>query len=464
MTKQSDGGAACVSDPGHAFETRLAAWAGGLAYEDIPAAALASAKRLLIDTLAVAWAGSAAQGVDSIVDMVAAQGGVAESRLWVSGLRVPAVSAALANGLCASALDYDSVHDVATVHPDIVLAPALLALADREACSGREFLAAYIAGSEMLVRLGMAVKRHPGWFLSSALGVFACAAAASRMLRMDAAGVHHAMGIALSRAAGSQQPLAEGSFSKRLQSAYAARDGLEAALLARCGATGPRQVFGGAAGFEHLYVELDRSQALAGLGEDYRFESLSLKKYPSCFCNHAAIVAALELFEKQGVRADAVREGTVRVTPFMARLVGGPFVPGDSPQVAAQFSIRYSVASVLLRGRFALADIAPAAVLDPRAVALAARIKVQVDTGQAGKFGPAALCVQCHDGTRHACTVDQIPGTPQQPLSDDELRDKALDCFAQGLRPMPAQQVHRLMARVQNLEKLENMQNLWNFN
>jgi 2-methylcitrate dehydratase PrpD len=464
MKVQTCDGGAGVGACAPVFEQRLADWMAGLACESLPDSAVRAARRLLLDTLAVAWAGAGAQGVRPVLDMLAAQGGAAESRLWVSGLALPAPAAALANGLCASALDFDSVHGLATVHPDIVLVPALLALAERGGCSGREFLAAYVAGSEMLVRLGMAVERHPGWFLTSALGVLACAAACARLLGLGADGIGRAMGIALSRAAGTQQPLAEGSFSKRLQSAYAARDGLEAALLAQCGADGPRHVFGGRAGFEQLYVGLDRQQALEGLGSEYRFESLTLKKYPSCFCNHAAIVAALDLVQRQGVQADAVREGVVRLSPFSARLVGGAYAPKASPQVAAQFSVRYSVASVLLRGRFALADIDPAAALDPQAVALATRIKVRVDSEQEGKFVPVSLSVLCHDGTRRECTVERIPGTPELPLSGEELREKVLDCFAHGVRPMPAAQVRQLMARMDGLEEMADLRDLWNFN
>jgi 2-methylcitrate dehydratase PrpD len=103
------------------------------------------------------------------------------------------------------------------------MVPALLALADIVPMSGRQFIAAHVAGDEMMVRLGLAAGKNPGWFLTSALGLFVSAAIGARVLGLPITQIRAAAGIALSRAAGSQQTLIEGSFSKRLQSAYARR-------------------------------------------------------------------------------------------------------------------------------------------------------------------------------------------------------------------------------------------------
>jgi 2-methylcitrate dehydratase PrpD len=437
----------------------LAQWASDLRYEILPAPVVAQAKRLLLDTLSVGWAGSSADGVAAVREVLNAQGGRAEAATWAHGDRLPATQAALVNGMMGAALDFDSVHDVATVHADVVVLPAVLALAERQKLSGREFLAAYAAGDEMLVRLGLAVTTHPGWFYTSVLGVFAAAAASARALKLDPARTQAAMGIALSRAAGTQQPLVERSLTKRMQSAFAARDGVEAALLARAGISSPAALFDGQVGFEKLYTGLDAGTALAGLGRDYLFPNLTLKKYASCFCNHAAIEAALDLVQRHGLKAGDVKEASVRVSPFMARLVGASFVPGDNPQVAAQFSVQYSVANAFLRGRFAVNDILPAAVTEPAVVALAKRVKVEIDPAQEGKFVPATVSVLTTGGKRFEATATTLPGTPQRPMSDAELREKALACFAGGVNPLadPA----KLMAKIAKLEDLQDMNDLW---
>ncbi len=439
----------------------LADWVARLRYEDLPHAVVSQAKRLMLDTLAVGWAGSNAGGVTAVRQLALAQGGAAESALWAHGDRIPAAQAALVNGMMGAALDFDSVHDEATVHADVVVLPAVLALAERERLSGREFLAAYVAGDEMLVRLGLAIRTHPGWFYTSVLGVFAAAAASARALKLDAAGVRAAMGIALSRAAGTQQALVERSLTKRMQSAFAARDGVESSLLAQAGISSPAEAFGGRCGFETLYTRLDEAVVLGGLGSEYRFPALTLKKYASCFCNHAAIEATLELVQRHGLKAGDVQEASVRLSPFMARLVGAPFAPGDNPQVAAQFSVQYSVANVLLRGRFAVDDIQPAAVVDAEVGTLARRVQVETDPANAGKFVPATVTVKTREGREFSVTATALPGTPGRPMTDAELRDKAMACLCGGARPMQTHAAGRLIDTIDRLENLSDMNQLW---
>ena len=440
----------------------LAEWTAGLRYEDLPAPVVARAKRLLLDTLAVAWAGSGAEGIAALQALALRQGGARDARVWTSADSVPAPQAAFLNGAMAAALDFDSVHDEATVHADIVVVPAVLGIAEFRDLGGKDFLTAYVAGDELLVRLGLAIQTHPGWFYTSALGVFAAAAASARALGLGVEGILSAMGIALSRASGTQQALVERATTKRLQSAFAARDGVEAALLAQCGVSAPKALFEGQCGFESLFTKLDHAKILDGLGRDYRLASLTLKKHASCFCNHAAIEATLDLVARHKLTAGEVAEASVRISPFMARLVGAEFSPGDNPQVAAQFSVQYSIASVLARGQFSVADIEPAAVADERVGALARRIRVIVDPAQTGKFVPATVTVKRKDGSQFEATATELPGTPDHPMTDTEHRAKVMGCLASGARPMTAAQAARFAARIEGLESLASMRDLWN--
>lgn len=428
---------------------RLAAWAARLRCEDLPPEVLARAKGLLLDTLAVGWAGSGAEGIAALHGLVKAQGGATESSVWSYGGKLPATQAAFLNGAMAAALDYDSVHDVSGAHSDIVVIPAVLALAERGRFSGRDFLAAYAAGSEVQVRLTLAVRARPGWFYSSVLGVFGAAAGAARALGLDAERARHAMGTALSRAAGTQQTLFEPSLTKRLQSAFAARDGVEAAQLAAIGVTAPAGMFEGAAGFSALYGEIDPAAALDGLGEKFHFTAPTLKGHASCYGNHAAIEAALALVRKHGLRAADVQDVSVRITPFMAKLVGAPYSPGSQPQVSAIFSVQYSVASVLARGRFAVEDTLPQAATDPAVCALASRVRVEIDTAQAGKFVPATVCVRTASGTMLEETVTR--------LAQVDLQAKALACLQAGARPLSLDGAQRFAARIDAVEDVADM-------
>lgn len=441
----------------------LAQWVSTLQYSDLNAELIRDAKRYLLDALAVAWAGSRAIGTEAVHAWVTAQGGKDESRVWLTNEYLPATAAAFINGIYAAALDFDSVHDQATSHPDIVIIPALMALADRQPMHGKDFLTAYIAGAEMHVRLCMGITHNPGWFMTSTLGVFASAAISARVLGLDVTGIHTAMGIALSRAAGTQQSLVEGALVKRLQSAFAARDGVEAAFLAQCGITAPKQMFEGERGFDNLYEPLDRPRTLGGLGQSYLLQTLTLKNYPSCFCNHAAIVATERLVAQHKLTIDQLVGCTVRLTPYMNRLVGAQFSIGDSPQVAAQFSVQYSIASILLRGSFRLQDIDTDAVLDPAIMECIQKIKIEIDETESGKFTPATVIIKTISGDLLSCTVNEIPGTPAQPLDDEQVRTKAMACLTSGPYAMTDTQARKLIARIDEIDQFENMQEFWNF-
>jgi 2-methylcitrate dehydratase PrpD len=429
----------------------LAAWVAALRYEDIPSDVTALAKRHILDTLAVAWAATRADSVEAVRQFAVGQGGSAQATMWGFGDRLPVPQAALINGMLAAALDFDSLHDRATVHPDAVVLPAALALGEYKRASGRELIVALVAGNEIMVRLGLAARSHPGWFYSSVFGVFGAAAASARLLRLGAPGVLHAIGIAMSQAAGTQQPLLERCLAKRLQTAFAARNGVEAALLAQCGITGPAQPLEGACGIARLYADLDWKMLTDGLGARYEIRGLALKKYASCMCNHAPIEAALELAAAHDVQPANIESIAVTVSPFMNRLVGAPFSPGDSPQVAAQFSVQYSVASALLRRRFDAVDISTAQVCQPEVLTLAAKVRVMVDDG-AGKFVPAVLAVRMKDGTTHESRVDTLPGTPASPLSEAEVRRKALACFEGAASPMSRPRADALIESIDSLD------------
>jgi 2-methylcitrate dehydratase PrpD len=128
----------------------------------------------------------------------------------------------------------------------------------------------------------------------------------------------------------------------------------------------------------------------------------------------------------------------------MHRLTGAPFEPGESPQVSAQFSVRYSVASALLRGRFETADIDPAAVLNAEVLSLASRVVVHVDEA-AGRFGPACVSVRTVSGAEHALRLDSPPGTPAAPLSAADLLTKAKAGFVGAVLPMSAARADALI-------------------
>ena len=212
----------------------LAQHIAGLRYEDLPDYAVRAAKQFMLDTLAVAWAGSNSPGCADAHAMLADEGGRADGTVGAYGGKLPAPAAAFANSMFAAALDFDSLGRDAPSHVNIVVLPAALALAERRHVSGKEFLTALVAGSDLMCRLGVACESQgpsKGWFYTSVHGVFGSVAASARLMGLDAVGIRNAIGIAFSQAAGTQQANIEPSLTKRMQSGFASRSGVFAALL-----------------------------------------------------------------------------------------------------------------------------------------------------------------------------------------------------------------------------------------
>lgn len=439
----------------------LAQYNAALRYDDLPDYAVHAAKRFMLDTLAVAWAGSNAPGCVQAHALLADESGRSDSTVWAYGNRLPAASSAFLNSMFAAALDFDSLGRDSPVHVNIVVLPAALALAERQHVSGKEFLSALVLGCDLMSRMGASCESlgnpHKGWFYTSVHGVFGAAAASAKLLRLDVAATQHALGIAYSQAAGTQQAVIEPSLTKRMQSAFAARAGVFAAQLAARGISAPWAVIDGQFGLYRMYQQGDTARLLGGLGQRFENGNLSIKKFPSCGCNHTAIEGALRLAREYDLRAEDVEGIEVEISPFMDRLVGGRFDPSGDPQVAAQFNIRYSIACAIVRRRFGLAELHEAIVLDPLIGQLVEKVKVIVDRANSGKRGPIMLRIRSRRHGELACRVEHVPGSEYAPLSAQEIADKCRDCFILGARPLTERTCELLMERVASAEDVADM-------
>src|SRR5262245_23064445 len=198
--------------------------------------ARARAAQAVCDTVGVILAGvrePASQTMRAVID----RGPHGTSRILGTPERASAPDAALANGVAAHALDYDDMCFVSLAHPSCALVPAVLAAAELAHASGRAALEGYVVGFELECRLGTVMNpRHyheRGWHCTSSIGTMGAAAAAARVLGLDAGATVHALGIAASSACGLKENI--GSMVKPLHAGLAARHGVLAARLAQQG-------------------------------------------------------------------------------------------------------------------------------------------------------------------------------------------------------------------------------------
>lgn len=433
----------------HAIETSFAA---------IPPANLDAARLLMLDTLAVAWAGADAPGCREAHALLAEEGGRADATAWAYGGRLPAANAAFINGMTSAAIEYDSIGLGVAVHSYIAVLPAALAIAEREHASGREFLAALVLGCDITHRFAAAaVYPNRGFHYTATMGCFGAAAAAARLLKLDVGQTRHALGLAFLQASGTQQANIQPSLAKRMLSAFAARSGVCAALLAQRGITAPADVIEGQFGFYKLYQPGDADKLTHELGRRFDNDQASIKLYPSCGCNHTAIDATLALVRQYDLQPDDVLAIEASITPYIERIVGGDYDPSGDAQVAAQFNLNYSIACVLVRRRLGLAEIQPDAARDPTIAAHMGKITLKVDERQTGTRGPVELRMRTRTHGEVSCRIEDVAGSKGRPIPREQAEEKFRECFAMSAYRLTGAHYAQIASRIQCVESVDDM-------
>ena len=196
---------------------------------------------------------------------------------------------------------------------------------------------------------------------------------------------------------------------------------------------------------------------LEGLGEHFEHESTAIKKYPCCACSHASLEAALSLVREYDLKPADVTAIEVTHSPFMHRLVGSPFNPGDNPQVSAQFSVQYAMACALARRRMSVADLEDSAILDPAIREITQRVRIVVDETNKSSRAPATVSMTTRKHGTLTRTTEKFPWSPQDPPAAAALQEKLDACFAAGVAPLTPERKARLIARVEAIEGVADM-------
>ena len=442
----------------------------GCRFEDIPPVTIEKQKALFVDTLGVAVGGVRASGVQAMLDVITEAGGRPEATLIGRKDKVPSFLAAMGNSFMAHALDFDDMHEEAGIHANVCVIPAALAVAEKMGgINGNALLTAVVCGVDLACRMGVSIPLLRGWHATTTFGVFGAAAAACKILALDEIKTANALGIAYSQSAGNRQGRLEGTLTKRIQVALAVKSGILAALLAQKGLTGPAQFIEGDWGMLNLYVDRDQIEprksaaySLAkDLGQHFLGDELSIKPYPCCKATHTAIHNVLALRKGHQLRSEDVEQVTVSISNGAYQTVGRPFEIRTEPQVDAQFSIAYTVATALLTGNVGPGDFREETIRDPHRMELAKRVKVVVDPSFRE---PSTTVVNLASrveikaaGGNYVAASDTSKGHPENPLTGDELFSKFFECFRFGLPELASTgRVREIFDKLMNLEKVED--------
>lgn len=441
----------------------VSAWQDRLSFNDIPQAVVADAKLRFLDIIGVSLAASAAP-VGEVARRTALRLGAGEeATVFGFGDRVPATSAALANGTMSHALDFDDTHNESVIHVSAPVVTTALAAGELAKASGKAVLTAAIGGAEVTCRIGCVVPggfHKRGYHPTGVIGTFGAALIAGKLMGLDAAGLRNALGVAGSQASGILEFFSDGSWAKRLHPGWAAHSGMIAAYLAADGFTGPATVFEGRFGLFATHLgpgSYPMDRVTRGLGEDWTCVRTSFKPYPCGHVVHPFLDAIVSLYREDGLRADDVERITCPTAQWMLPIMCEPREVKLAPEsdYHAKFSFQYSVAAALHFGRLGVEAYTDEAIKNPKILTLAAKVFNEIDeTAPDSSRFKGWVIVKTKSGQTLERVVEDNWGSERNPLSADDVRHKFRENARLVLSEQRAEQV------VEAIDKLETARDI----
>ena len=390
------------------------------------------------DTIGVILAG-VAEPAARMVQAIATEEGHGECRILGTSARTGAGYAAMANGAAAHALDYDDMCFVSLAHPSCVLVPAILATAELTGAPGFLLTDAYVVGFELECRLGLAMNpRHyhqRGWHATSSIGTLGAAAAAARVLGLDAGRTANALGIGASAACGLKENM--GTMVKPLHAAMAARNGVLAARLAQSGFTASDRALDGPQGYlaamDSEHASLDPFVADLGTRWEILDTGITVKLHPSCAATHPSLDVLLDISRRHTLDSDLIECLDVEVDSMTPRLL---LYDRPTTGLEAKFSMPFCAAAALVHGRIGVDTFDAARIHEPAVQQLMGRVTMRANPAfdAAAPLSRTRVTVRLRDGRVLTQDGDGARGYPGR-FTDDELQSKFRDCTRRSLSP-----------------------------
>jgi 2-methylcitrate dehydratase PrpD len=409
----------------------LADFAAKLPFEQIPQTVVESAKDCVIDIVGVCAFGSTVASSKPVLAYAEQYGKGGRSTVLGTSLKVHAPMAALANGVFAHSFEMDNlVSPSVGVHPGASLLPPALAVAQENEASGRDFITAFVAGFEVLHRIGDAALETAeklGFHAPGVTGPFGGAIVAGRLLKLNAEQMTNALGIAGSLSSGLLEFAKSGGGTvKRLHLGHGAQSGVMAAMLARDGFAGPATIM--------------------------------FKRYSCHITAHVPVTAILRLKSRFGFAGNDVEDVTVAGSE---KMLSHHNIPEPRDLAMAQYSTPFCVA-VACHSDPRDPDVFSETTLNDRMIrSLCRKVKLELRK-QTTVQNPLAsrVTVRLKDGRELLEEIEHFPGMPEQPLDRAGLREK-FETITAGLRQ------NRQAAMFDSIATLEHASNVgalsWNF-
>lgn len=445
----------------------LVAHAADLRYEDLSPKAVAAVKTFIMDGVSVGIAGSGPQVPLNQTVRDAAQtlgsGSGNDARVWVTGERLHASSAAMVNGFQIHNQEFDCVHMPAVVHPMAVVLSSLVTAAEQRGdVDGKRLIAAVAIAVDVATLIGISGRAPMRFFRPAMCGALGAVAGIAHLHQADEATLHRALGLTYSHLSGTMQAHVEGSPTLALQIAFNARAAITAWTLANHGFPAPHDWLEGPFGYLPLIEgAFDTRPALAALAAgDAQIEQVSHKVFPTGGAAHACLDMLRELRKREGLRIGDVKRIVLRAPPLVRRLVSRPYKAGMETSYA-RLCLPYLTGTMLIEGGVGLDAYSGEALADPVRAQFASRLQVEPnDCDDPNALVPQSLVVTTTDGRELHNHRDAALGSPERPLDRAQQLEKFHHCLDHAARPFDPARRADLLTVLDRLEALDDVRRL----
>ncbi len=444
------------------IEEKLVDFACETTYENLPKEVIRQARVCLLDLVGAACAGATALPGHVVTGIIEDMGGAPQAVLIGRKEKIPALTAALGNGLYAHSHELDDLHRSSILRPGSPIIPAALAAAEKIGASGKDLLTAIVVGYEVGIRIAEALTptHYNFWHTTGTCGTFAAAIAACKVMKLNREQMINALGHAGTQAAGLMELhySPEGMISKPLHASKAAQNGLFSALLAAGGYTSTRTILSGEKGFLKVFAPHAKfEKVMEGLGDSFQIMDISFRLYASTRNTHAGIDLGLRLRE-QGIKPEDIELLRIQTYSVARELVGDPF---PTTIYEAKFSLPFCVSTALVYGHVGIEDFSYERLHDPVLGDLMSHCTVEVDPILDANYPEkwaAKLSVILRDGTVLHEQTDYPKGDPENKITFEELQTKFRRLSSMLL---PPSKIEVWLEQILKVDKFDNIADMW---
>lgn len=447
-----------------AVSLRLAEEAINLFHSDLPIKVVDTAKQAIIDQYGLQIAGSEFSWSKSVYKVETLyNNGLGTSSVTRFGDKVSPIQAAFVNSCFAHAQDFDDSHQEAQTHPGSVIIPAAIAIGEHLKLDGKIVLKSIAIGMEMMLRLAHSLCPaciEGGHHTPPTIGPFGSAIACGLLLNLNSDQLANALGICGSYAGGLVEYTVSGGSVKRIHTGLGARAGLEAALLAKEGLTGPSSIIEGPKGMWSIF---GREKAFPDrlfdqIGEKYLLQTIMFKPYNCCYLIHPAIETFLALCSKNNLSAENIASVRVGLSQFSISHVGKISIPTD--ELGAQFSTSFTLALSLIDAMPGMWSYTKDSLSNNKILSLTQKISVYLDAEADSEFPKKNGCVvtiQTTEDTQFSQRIKDPKGSPLNLLTAADVKTKFLLNTTPVLGKERSEEVYETLISFDQLSDIDSL-------